>query len=69
MYVVPEHRGKGVNRKIVEALEQWSISKGVLEMRLEVYTNNVAAIKAYEKAGFTGHMLEMRMALSEKVVL
>ncbi len=60
MYVVPEHRGKGVNRKIVEALEQWSISKGIMEMRLEVYTNNVAAIKAYEKVGFISHMLEMR---------
>jgi ribosomal protein S18 acetylase RimI-like enzyme len=66
MYVVPGHRGKGVNKKIIEALEQWSISQDVTEMRLEVYINNLAAIKAYEKSGFTGHMLEMRVDLSEK---
>lgn len=63
MYVVPEHRGKGVNKTVMKALEQWSISKGVMEMRLEVYTNNAAAIKAYEKVGFIPHMLEMRLDL------
>lgn len=63
MYVVPEHRGKGVNKTVMKALEQWSISKGVTEMRLEVYTNNTAAIKAYEKSGFISHMIEMRMNL------
>jgi ribosomal protein S18 acetylase RimI-like enzyme len=60
MYVVPEHRGKGVNKTVMKALEQWSISKGVTEMRLEVYVDNVAAIKAYEKSGFSRHMVEMR---------
>ena len=65
MYVVPDHRGKGVVRKIIDALEQWSISQNITEMRLEVYDNNLAAIKAYEKAGFTRHILEMRMGLKE----
>ncbi|HLA94714.1 MAG TPA: GNAT family N-acetyltransferase [Pyrinomonadaceae bacterium] len=66
MYTVPEHRGKGVNKTVMKALEQWSISKGIMEMRLEVYTNNLAAIKAYEKAGFTEHMLEMRLDLGKQ---
>jgi RimJ/RimL family protein N-acetyltransferase len=66
MYVVPEHRGKGVNKAVMKALEQWSFSKGVLEMRLEVYTTNVAAIRAYKKVGFTPHMLEMRLELSKR---
>jgi GNAT superfamily N-acetyltransferase len=63
MYVVPEYRGKGVNRKIIEVLKQWSVSQNVTEVRLEVYIKNLAAIKAYEKAGFTPHMMEMRMGL------
>lgn len=63
MYTVPEHRGKGVNWKIIEALEQWSMSQGVTEMRLEVYIDNLAAIRAYEKVGFAGYVLKMRKGL------
>ena len=65
MYVVPNHRGKGVNKKIIEVLQQWVISQNVTEMRLEVYYNNLPAIKAYEKIGFIKHIMEMRMGLQE----
>ncbi len=65
MYVVPEHRGKGINKKIVTALEAWSNSKGVTEMQLEVYVENAAAIRAYEKSGYTGLILQMRRELTE----
>jgi GNAT superfamily N-acetyltransferase len=65
MYVVPEHRGKGVNKRIVEVLESWSASKGVTEIRLEVYVANAAAIRAYEKSGYYRNILEMRKALAE----
>lgn len=63
MYVDPGYRGKGVNQKIIEALKTWSLSQNVTEMRLDVYFNNDMAIKAYEKAGFTKHMIEMRMEI------
>ncbi|MDP9078427.1 MAG: GNAT family N-acetyltransferase [Bacteroidota bacterium] len=65
MYVKPEHRGKGVNNKIIEALRQWVISRGVIEMRLEVYNDNLPAIKAYQKAGFTPNLLEMRIGVNK----
>lgn len=65
MYVVPEHRGKGVNKRIVEVLESWSASKGVTEMRLEVYVANAGAIRAYEKSGYYGNILEMRKCIAE----
>ena len=65
MYVDPVHRGKGVNQKILEALKKWSIEQGVTEMRLDVYYDNLAAIKAYEKAGFKKHMVEMRLGLED----
>jgi len=67
MYVVPEHRGKGVNKKIIETLEMWSASKGVSALRLEVYVENAAAIRAYEKSGYVRNLLEMRKALTEGV--
>jgi RimJ/RimL family protein N-acetyltransferase len=65
MYVVPHHRGKGVNKLIIDALKEWSRQRGIMEIRLEVYAANTAALKAYEKVGFAGHMLTMRMNLNE----
>lgn len=61
MFTLPEYRGKGVNKAIIESLGKWSISKGLNEMRLTVYNDNHPAIKAYEKAGFKKHIIEMRM--------
>lgn len=61
MYVDPAYRGRGINGQLVEALRQWTRAQGVTEMRLEVYADNAAARRAYEKVGFTRHMLEMRM--------
>ena len=66
MYVVPEHRGKGINGMIVYELEAWSRSRGVTEMQLEVYAANAAAIKAYEKAGYEPLILTMRKGLKRE---
>lgn len=65
MFTHPAHRGKGVNSKIIEALKQWAVSRHVKEFRLEVYVDNLSAIKAYEKAGFRGDLLQMRMGLED----
>lgn len=60
IYVDPDHRGRKVSKKIIDALKLWSLAQDITEMRLEVYSDNLAAIRAYEKAGFVKHMLEMR---------
>jgi ribosomal protein S18 acetylase RimI-like enzyme len=65
MYVDPEYRGHSVNLAVIAALKEWSVSRGISEMRLEVYRDNVAAIKAYEKAGFGQLAIEMRLHLNE----
>lgn len=62
MYTHPDYRGKGVNALIVEALKEWSFSKGLTEIRLTVYQDNEPAIRAYEKMGFKKHIIEMRIA-------
>lgn len=61
MYVKPEYRGKGVNKVITDELISWAKSRDVSEVRLDVYAENAAAIKAYEKAGFEPHLLTMRL--------
>ena len=63
MYVKPEYRGKGVNNLVLEALKQWTLDQGINELRLEVYNDNQPAIRAYEKAGFTPNLLEMRIRI------
>ena len=65
MYVDPHYRGQGVNQLILDALKAWSVSRGIYELRLHVYKGNDAAIRAYEKAGFEEHLIEMRMALKK----
>ena len=60
MYVEPAHRGKGVNQKIIVALKTWAVTQNVTECRLQVYYDNLPAIKAYEKIGFNKLMIIMR---------
>lgn len=62
MYTLPAFRGMGINKKILDSLRRWAQSKGYKEMRLTVYSDNIPAIKAYEKAGFVSHIIEMRIA-------
>jgi GNAT superfamily N-acetyltransferase len=63
MYVLPQHRGKGVNKIVINALKEWARSRRITELRLEVYYKNAPAIKAYEKVGFISHMIQMRQGL------
>lgn len=60
MYVLPEYRGQGINKKVMDVLKKWATSQNICEFRLEVYYDNVSAIRAYEKFGFQKHMVEMR---------
>ena len=61
MYVNNDYRGKGINKQIIEELKTWALSKNIYELRLDVYNDNISAIKAYEKAGFQKHLVNMRM--------
>lgn len=63
MYVKPDFRGQGVNQQILQALLRWAKQQNLTEVRLEVYEQNTIAKNAYVKAGFTPHMLEMRLAI------
>ncbi len=65
MYVLPEYRGKGVNGLLIEGLKKWVLSKGLTELRLQVYEDNLPAIIAYEKVGFSKHLVEMRLGLED----
>ncbi|MBE0370498.1 hypothetical protein PAUR_b0551 [Pseudoalteromonas aurantia 208] len=63
MYVVPEHRGKGLNKAVIEHLIDWSKSKGICDFYLDVYSENVSVIKVYEKLGLRSSLVEMKLHL------
>lgn len=50
--VLPEHRGKGIGKALMNESMNGVISRKCEEMYLEVRTSNDAAIKMYEGLGF-----------------
>ncbi|MDJ0920699.1 MAG: GNAT family N-acetyltransferase [Henriciella sp.] len=65
LYVVPEHRGKGINQKVLDHLFAWARDNNLPEIHLTVYPGNVPAVRAYEKVGFKPYLSEMRLNLDE----
>jgi len=63
MFVLPEFRGRGINTKLIDALKQWALKRDITELRLEVYSDNTSALKAYEKFGFSKLLIEMRCSI------
>ncbi|WP_316633933.1 GNAT family N-acetyltransferase [uncultured Flavobacterium sp.] len=64
MFVKPQFRGRGINNLLLNDLKKWVLSKGITEIRLEVYSDNEPAVKAYEKAGFQKILTTMRCEIS-----
>ena len=61
MFVPKQHRGKQLNKLIIDALLKWCKSRNIFEIRLDVYDDNISAINAYDKIGFKKHMINMRL--------
>lgn len=52
-FVVPAHRGGGIGRRLLEAIEQCARRLGCCRLTLEVQENNHHAQKVYAAAGFS----------------
>lgn len=50
--VVPEFRGMGLSRRLMQAVMDCAISRGCDRVRLEVRSANAHAIRIYERSGF-----------------
>jgi GNAT superfamily N-acetyltransferase len=64
MFVDPAFRSQGINGKIIDVLKLWALKQGIKELRLEVYDENISAIKAYAKSGFSRLKVEMRIRVN-----
>ena len=65
MYVDPEYRGLRVGQQLLDELIVWCKDKNLTEIQLDVFSENVGAIKVYEKVGFKPNILEMRLDVSK----
>ena len=66
VFVESSHRGGGPQGpwpRMLAFLEAWVVSKGVSQLRLEVYSSNAAAVRAYEKAAFKPSIITMHKNL------
>ena len=61
MFVRPSFRGQKISKLILESLKNWAKEKALNELRLDVYNNNIEAVKVYERFGFTKILVNMRM--------
>lgn len=53
MYIAPDCRGKGCLDLLMDRIVSAATEAGCLDLRLYVHSENKAAIRAYEKAGFS----------------
>jgi ribosomal protein S18 acetylase RimI-like enzyme len=61
MYVKSSFRGQRISGLILESLKDWAKEKELKELRLDVYSNNIGALKSYERFGFSKSLVNMRM--------
>ena len=52
MGLMPDQRGRGLGRALLEGTLERARAAGVLRVELEVYASNAAAIALYERCGF-----------------
>ena len=61
MYVKKQFRGQKISGLILKTLKIWAKEKNLKELRLDVYDNNITAMKAYECFWFTKSLVNMRI--------
>ena len=55
LYVIPDRRGEGIGRALLEAAMDAARERGAVHMDLNTSVDDVAAIGLYESAGFTNN--------------
>ena len=65
MYVTPEHAGRGLGARLLDACIDVARADPVLEiLYLTVTSTNAGAIRLYERTGFVAYGLEPRRCAS-----
>lgn len=62
--VLPEYRGRGLGRQLVETIEQRLIAAGAPKINLQVVVGNETAVTFYERLGYR---VEPRVSLGKRI--
>lgn len=64
-YVVPDRRGQGVGRALVEAVEAWARERGLRELASDTELENTGSQRAHGRLGFAevGRVVQFRKLL------
>ncbi|MDB9305712.1 GNAT family N-acetyltransferase [Nodularia spumigena CS-591/12] len=63
LYVVPEHRRRGVGKALMQYVENWAIQRGDRQIGLQVFQSNSAALNLYNHLGYQTQSLWMLKSL------
>jgi ribosomal protein S18 acetylase RimI-like enzyme len=64
--IFPEHRGNGLGRELLEAVEEEVARRGHSQMALNVFGSNRAALALYSSAGYEVITQQMRKELGSR---
>lgn len=59
LYVVPEHRRRGVGKALMEYAQTWARARGDKQIGLQVFSSNTPALNLYNQLGFQTQSLWM----------
>jgi ribosomal protein S18 acetylase RimI-like enzyme len=59
LYVVPEHRRRGIGKALMRYVENWAIQRGDRQIGLQVFQSNQPALSLYNQLGYQTQSLWM----------
>lgn len=65
LYVVPEHRRRGIGSALMKQAQQWAAARGDRQIGLQVFCHNRAALDLYRRLGYREQSLLMVKKLEE----
>jgi ribosomal protein S18 acetylase RimI-like enzyme len=66
LYVMPEHRRRGIGTALMSYVETWAIARGDRQIGLQVFQSNQSAINLYNQLGYQPQSLWMVKSLHSK---
>ncbi|WP_427162986.1 GNAT family N-acetyltransferase [Aliinostoc sp. HNIBRCY26] len=66
LYVVPEHRRRGVGTALMRYVENWAIQRGDRQIGLQVFQSNQPALNLYNHLGYQTQSLWMLKQLDSQ---
>lgn len=68
LYVVPEHRRRGIGKALMRYVEDWAIGRGDRQIGLQVFDSNQPALNLYSQLGYQTQSLWMVKSLLPETV-